>query len=133
MDYTVLKSEVDTDPLARGYAGMTDHQVADSLNTEDRSAVRETVMSAELFEVLDIGEYQSLPTVQQHAVDLILGLGEGIRVGSGNARDVLLSLFGPGTSTRTGLQSLAQMLISRAVELGLRRIWALDVTRVRAV
>lgn len=31
-----IKSEIDTDPLVRGYAGMTDRQVADSMNASDR-------------------------------------------------------------------------------------------------
>lgn len=32
----ILVNELTTDPLARGYSGMTDQQVADSLNTFDR-------------------------------------------------------------------------------------------------
>lgn len=35
-----LYTEVKTDPLARGYAGMTAQQVADSLNTADRTRYR---------------------------------------------------------------------------------------------
>lgn len=32
MNYSVLSTEVTTDPLSRGYSGMTDQAVADSLN-----------------------------------------------------------------------------------------------------
>ena len=35
-DLVALKSELDDDPLGRGYAGMTDQQASDSLNTMDR-------------------------------------------------------------------------------------------------
>ena len=35
MDYIALKAEIDTDPLAVGYSGFTDQQVADSLNVRD--------------------------------------------------------------------------------------------------
>jgi hypothetical protein len=33
MDYIALKAELDADPLGRGYAGMTDEQATDDLNT----------------------------------------------------------------------------------------------------
>jgi len=33
LDTVALKAEIDSDPLGRGYAGMTDRQVADDLNT----------------------------------------------------------------------------------------------------
>ncbi len=36
MDIPALKNEIDTDPLARGYAGMTDIQVADDMNLSNR-------------------------------------------------------------------------------------------------
>ena len=35
MDYIALKAEIDNDPLAVGYSGLTDQQVADSLNVRD--------------------------------------------------------------------------------------------------
>ena len=35
IDYQALKTEIDTDPLAVGYSGLTDQQVADSLNVRD--------------------------------------------------------------------------------------------------
>lgn len=34
----IIKQEIDTDPLSRGYAGMTDKQVTDDMNTIYRSA-----------------------------------------------------------------------------------------------
>ena len=38
MDYTILATEVSTDPLTRGYIGMTDIQVANDINTFYRPA-----------------------------------------------------------------------------------------------
>ena len=35
-DIAGIKAEIDADPLGRGYAGMTDQQVADDLNTAYR-------------------------------------------------------------------------------------------------
>ena len=37
-DLVALKAEIDTDPLTRGYAGMTDVQVSDDINTVYRPA-----------------------------------------------------------------------------------------------
>lgn len=39
-DYSVLSTEVSTDPLLRGYSSMTDQQVADSLNAVNRTVSR---------------------------------------------------------------------------------------------
>jgi len=38
VDYAALRTEIDTDPLVRGYAGMTDQQIAESMNALDRPA-----------------------------------------------------------------------------------------------
>ena len=46
MNYAALKREIETDPLGRGYAGMTDQQIADSLNTTDRTTIVPTVVGA---------------------------------------------------------------------------------------
>ena len=37
MDYAILKTELTTDPLGRGYAAKDNQQVADSLNTVNRT------------------------------------------------------------------------------------------------
>lgn len=46
-DITLLKSEIDSDPLGRNYSAMSDKQVADSLNNSDRTKVV-PISSAEL-------------------------------------------------------------------------------------
>lgn len=51
-DFTILTTEVGNDPLARGYAGMTDQQVADSLNTANRTVPKPVL-------VKDVLEYLS--------------------------------------------------------------------------
>ena len=39
MTTKTLADEVANDPLVRGYSGMTDQQIADSLNTVDRVVI----------------------------------------------------------------------------------------------
>ena len=40
MNYDALKTELTEDPLALGYSGMTDQEVADSLNAVNRQRNR---------------------------------------------------------------------------------------------
>ncbi len=44
----VLRSELDDDPLGRGYSAMTDDQVIESINERDRAAPLRPIPSAEL-------------------------------------------------------------------------------------
>ena len=39
MTSKALADEINIDPLGRGYSGMTDQQIADSLNTVDRVVI----------------------------------------------------------------------------------------------
>lgn len=114
----VLKTEIDGDPLARGYAGMTDVQVFDDLNTEYRSLSRPTITSAELYQAIDDGEYIGLNNAGKARVDQILGLGGEIDATPGSrARAVILALFGAGTTTRANLVALVDTPIDRGREL----------------
>ena len=40
MDYPALKAEIEGDPLTRGYAAMTDQEIADDMNTVYRTRNR---------------------------------------------------------------------------------------------
>ena len=112
-----LKNELISDPLARGYAGMTDAQAAVSLSTANRSKEYTTLSAAEIFEAIDVTEYTALTTQKRANVDLILGLGDGIKIGTGTkARGFLVDAFGAGTATRTALIALASRNVSRAEE-----------------
>lgn len=50
-DYTILMDEIDADPLTRGYATMSDQEVADSLNVVDRN-VPKPVLTNQVLEYL---------------------------------------------------------------------------------
>ena len=60
MSYAILRSEIQSDPLTRGYAGMTDIQVADSLNTVDRTRNRSVITGKEVKERMQSEEYKRL-------------------------------------------------------------------------
>jgi hypothetical protein len=130
----VLRDELTNDPLARGYAGMTAQQAADSLNTVNRTQNKTTLTGAEIYEAMDIAEFQAKTAGQQTFVRDIIGLGGNVSVGTGTkARAVLLSIFGGGSTTISALAAaIALPSISRAAELGLPRVGAHHVTEARA-
>lgn len=119
----ILKTELTTDPLGRGYSGMTDAQAADSLNVADRAFDRTSLSGSEIYNALVPSEFQSLTAAQKEFVRDVFSLGDAIDVSTGtNARTVLLSAFGAGTTTRINLGALVASTRSRADELGLSRV-----------
>jgi len=120
MDSIVLWEEISTDPLSRGYEGMSDAEVATDLNTLYRSQTRDTLDSAEIYERIDVAEFQEKPADAKVYVRDILGLGQSVFVGPGSkARTVLLAIFGGSSLTIQVLASALEVPISRAAELGL--------------
>jgi len=115
---TVLRTELLTDPLARGYAGMTDTQAASSLNTANRTVERESLERREMFNAPVASEYNALAADKKDNVKLVLSLGGAIDVRTGtNARAVMLDAFGAGTQTRTNIGNIVNQTVSRGVEL----------------
>jgi len=129
MNYAVLKLELDTDPLGRGYAGMTDAEVAADLNTEYRTRNRVLMSGSEVANAISQLEFNAKTAEQQQRIWDILHLGElnpfGIEAG------LFLQIFGAESVTIVNLQALRVEPISRAEELGLGVVKAGYVERVR--
>lgn len=120
MDSVVLWDELNTDPLARGYAAMSDAEVAADMNLLYRTLVRDTLSSADVYEQLDVAEFQGKTDAQRVYVRDLLGLGDNIQVGpDSKARMVLIAVFGIQSVTISALAAILQVPISRATELGL--------------
>lgn len=132
MDYPVLGAEIANDPLARGYAAMTDQQIAADLNTRYRTVERDSLSGSEIFNAIVPAEFAALAAADKTLVRDVFGLGDAVDVSTGtNARAVLLSAFGAATTTRSNLASAVNELVSRSTELGLSAVTAADVARVR--
>ena len=117
---SILRDELVNDPLGRGYAAMTNQQAADSLNAINRTRLRDTLSSAEIYEALDVTEFQSKTAAQQVYVRDVLGLGDNVRVGaSSKARTVFVAVFGANSQTIANLLAVMTADLSRAAELGL--------------
>lgn len=116
MDYQVLKTELTTDPLTRGYSGMSDLQAANDLNTVYRTITRPTVAGWEIFNETDSTEYGALTDAQKASWDALCAIDQ-IDTASGVAKSREAELFGAGTTTRSNLQDLRTEDVSRADEL----------------
>ncbi len=116
MDYQVLKTELTTDPLVRGYSAMTDAEAAADLNTVYRTRTRPFVYGWEILNETDDTEFGALTDVQKNQWLSMCGTLE-IDTGSGVAKSLEATFFGAGTTTRTNLQAIRIEDISRAVEI----------------
>lgn len=106
------------DPINRGYAVMTDQQIADNWNNvKNRPKTAETIDSATIFENIDLAEFRALTTSNQARVDRVLSLGSGIKI-NGRAKSELIALFWAGSVTIANLAASIQTAITRGEELG---------------
>lgn len=118
----VIKTEITVTDPAR-YAGKTDQQIADELNdpTKSNAPDREEISGSDLFEAIVSSEYAGLATAVRERVQIVVGLGDNIKVGpTSKARAWLLDAFAVGSATRTNLIALvSNQKQSRAFELGI--------------
>ena len=131
MDYAKLKAEITTDPLGLGYAGMTDQQVADSLNALTRTlAVSKTVGALGIMR--EVG-----PTAGATILDKLEAASaqdsrlkwflrelttNGVDLGHPSTRQTIDELVAGGVLTVSegaALKGAAETAESRATELGL--------------
>ena len=113
----ILKNEITTDPLTRGYSGMTDQEIADDVNTEYRSMQLQSMTASEILNNTDKAEYDALIAASKDIYWNLLHMGElnpwGIEA------DIMVDLFGGGSTTISNLQASRSQPQSRTRELGL--------------
>jgi len=133
-DYQALKTELTTDPQARGYAGMSDAQAAASLVANYRQEERTHITNAELYEAIVDSEFTALAAAAQTRVRDLFNLNQ-IPVQTGTrARSVLLAVFGAGTTTRTNLVNVVRIDVRRCDDIGWRQgVTEQDVTVARTL
>lgn len=136
IDYAALKSELQTDPNAYGYAATNGNDVAkaDLLNLA-RAAItirRSDVPAKDLWEAIDVGDYTALqanPTATQLSLERrylawMTGLPTfgTVRIlnddgSNGPVAANLLAMFPAGSTTRARIVALASRNGSRAEQL----------------
>lgn len=129
MDYQVLKNEILTDPLARGYSGMTDQQVADDLNTVYRTRNRDSMTGREFKDQWDSTEFSAL-TENQQSLLYSLAARDDLNPFGVDATTVQ-GIFPGGGITITALAAYRVEDISRGEELGIGVVTAANVDAAR--
>lgn len=130
MSLDALKAEIDGDPLTRGYAGMTDQQVADDLNTVYRTLNKASVTGDEIFNAIVPAQYAALTDAQKQIVMGFCGR-DSVDPFAANNVAFFTDLF--SGQTITNLNTLRVEAVSRAAELNLGRVFAGTVGQARAL
>jgi len=132
-DIEKLKVELDTDPLLRGYSGMTDQQAATDLNTKYRDKPRTEMSQSEAFQHIDSAELRALADGDRSLVMAILAF-QTINP-FGNESTVFQDIFGGGSATITALNAARTVVNgqSRAEELNLGQVSAGAVRHARSL
>lgn len=157
-----LRAEIEGDPLTRGYSGMTNDQIADSLNVPNRLAGVQGVSLGDLNKEMDnMADAQRVPAWEKINAGALLSDGTPEQIALGMACRSALRLLRearadyPGVNTRsptfgrnvaalvTGgvltleqgddLKALSDVFQTRAQELKLGSVSAADVARAKAL
>ena len=129
MDYAVLKNELTTDPLARGYAGLTNQQVADNLNTVDRTRNRSVMTGKEVKDRIDTAEWAGRTDAQKQIVLALCNRDDLDPFGID--AQIFQDEMAGATNTLAALTAYRVENVSRAEELGLGVVTAANVDSAR--
>lgn len=120
MNYGRLRDEIQKDPKGIGYAGMTDEEVADSLNAKTRERQTFRFSGADLINAVDQAEWNALSDAEQAEIKMLIGAGGSLDASENTTvRDIILSAFGVSSTTVQNLIDIATESISRAREIRL--------------
>lgn len=143
---TILKTEIQNDPLARGYSLMSDQEIVDSINLKNRSKFVEISSQELLAWSANNGRLAKIKNaINNGADDVVKSLAEAAyllitrddtsldlnltdRVAM---LDALVSYAVLIPDDKTSLQALATVSISRAEELDIGLVRAGDVLQAR--
>ena len=131
MNYLLLRNELDTDPLSRGYAAMSDLEAATSLNVVNRSRNRTSMTASEVLNAVDPTQYAALTDADKRTMWDVLHIGTINPFGV--EATLFTQIFGAGSATIVALAALRVEAISRAEELGLGIVRESDVFKARAI
>lgn len=132
MNYQLLRDEIDIDPLARGYSGMDNQQVADDINTIYRERNRDRMSATEVLNTVDTTEWDALTADNQRKAWDVLHMGSELNP-FGNEAQIFISIFGGGSQTIADLAIARKEDISRGVEIGVSSVRASDVDKALAI
>lgn len=130
MNYAILREELISDPLGRGYIGMSDQECADDLNSIYRERNVQSMSASQVLNTVDTAEWTALTDADQRKIWDILHMGGELNP-FGNEAQMFISVFGAGSQTIQDLADARVEAISRAKELGLGDVKESDVYKAR--
>lgn len=139
MNYTLLATEINTDPQTLGYAPFvangSDQSIADMLNAPTATTGwRNDVTPQEVLERIVGADFVLLPVGQQILAQLLFAqVGNRIDASKASIQNLFVAAFGTGTATTTALIAMAQKYYSRAeVLFGVgTHVSAYDIAKAR--
>ena len=132
-----LAHELSVDELGRGYSGMTDQQAADDLNTSYRTRNRTSMTGDEIAQAADPTEFDGLEngaannTTDDQGHWLVLCARASIDPFATANVQLVISIFGGGSTSVANLNAARVESITRAVELGLGEVKSRNVGYAR--
>lgn len=129
MNLATLKTELTTDPLARGYAGMSDEAAAASLNAQDRTPSRDSLTGGELAASVVKAEYSALSAADKAYFNMLVPSASLPLTAT--LKSELGTLFSAGTATRTNLVALLKRTGTRGEELGIGYVTPSDIANAK--
>jgi len=131
MAQLILKNELTNDPLGRGYAGMTDAQAADNLNTVYRTRQIRSFSGDFMFTKTNPDEFVA---IGEHKQLLWLSFcGREVDPWAANNEAFVIWVFGETSVTVANLAGARTENISRAQELGIGNVNAQTIKDVRSL
>ena len=112
----ILKSELDTDPLSRGYTTMTDEEATNDLNAAYRERNRGLMTGSEILNVIAMSEFNALDDVNKQLFWNVLHLGDVNPFGV--EANLFILIFGAGSDTIIALKAARKENITRGEEIG---------------
>lgn len=131
MNYKILHDEIVNDPTGKGYASMSDTEIADALNAETEQVTVASILSQDVIEATVPSEYQALTDAQKQLYDMFISAGS-INPAGANTRQAFANMFGPETQTRANLLARVNRPASRSSVLGLPAVTEGDVIKARS-
>lgn len=132
VDLAILSVEVNTDPLGRGYAAMTDQEVVDRLHVQDRTRVLSSLDARTILQSVDPAELIALSEANRLLVLTFIGAADTHDPRNGTIAHTFFTTLFPNSATLSNLGAARTEAISRAEELGIDGATANEVARVRA-
>lgn len=121
----ILRSELQSDPLAIGYIGLPHDQIADLINKPQRTVNRDTFSGGLLASCIDPVEHAALTAPQKAWLSMLTAAGELTLFAS--LKSDIQSVLATATKSLAKFKNNITRSASRGEELGIGRVSASEV------